>query len=85
MPNDDLANLINPNASAADTTTQATTEKDDDSVDGATCQFCGITSPDFIHADKMDLHYVLQCTLLTNCSACTQIIEVSAYNDHKLN
>ena len=32
----------------------------------------------------MDLHYVLQCQMLTNCTACTQIIEVSAYNEHKL-
>lgn len=58
------------------------------SVDGdaasGTCQFCGITSPEFASAEKMDLHYVLQCQMLTNCTACTQIIEVSAYNEHKL-
>jgi len=48
------------------------------------CQFCGITSPDFTNTEKLDLHYVLNCSMLTNCVACTQIIEVSNYTEHKL-
>jgi len=35
------------------------------------CQFCGITSPDFTNTEKLDLHYVLNCSMLTNCVACT--------------
>ena len=48
------------------------------------CQFCGITSPDFTNTEKLDLHYVLNCSMLTNCVACTQIIEVGNYTEHKL-
>jgi hypothetical protein len=35
------------------------------------CQFCGINSPDFANTEKLDLHYVLNCSMLTNCVACT--------------
>ena len=49
------------------------------------CQFCGVQSTEFADGEKLDLHYVLQCLMLTNCAGCTQIIEVSSYNEHKLN
>jgi hypothetical protein len=48
------------------------------------CQFCGEESIDFNNNEKIDLHYVLHCSMLTNCVACTQIIEVSSYTQHKL-
>ena len=82
LPNNDLANLLNPDGST-EATSQALGAGTEDDNEG-TCQFCGISSPEFINADKMDLHYVLQCLMLTNCAGCTQIIEVSSYNEHKL-
>jgi len=35
-------------------------------------------------SEQLDLHYVLKCLMLANCVACTQIIEVSTYNFHKI-
>ena len=77
-PNHDLANLLNPVAHVPQQPKEAEQGEN-------TCQFCGISSPDFSSAEKMDLHYVLSCQMLTNCAACTQIIEVSSYTEHKLN
>ena len=66
--NGDLANLLGDQATAATTSaseaggsrTNGTLSTKDEEDDG-TCQFCGISSPEFLSADKMDLHYVLQC------------------------
>ena len=79
MPNNDLANLLGDIQ-----TEEASTAADDNSSSKDTCQFCGISHPEFVNPDKMDLHYVLHCMMLTNCAGCTQIIEVSSYTDHKL-
>ena len=46
------------------------------------CQFCGIRDEEFRDSEKLDLHYVLNCLMLTNCNACAQIIEVSTLNTH---
>ena len=67
--NDDLEHIVN---------------EDKRALQPVTCQFCDVSSIEFNDGEKMDLHYVLQCEMLTNCSACTQIIEVSSYNEHKL-
>ena len=62
--NNDLANLLNPTLIPSQLNSlvdkhggAATADEDGD----PTCQFCGISSPEFHSADKMDLHYVLQC------------------------
>jgi len=46
------------------------------------CQFCGVREEEFRHSEKLDLHYVVSCLMLTNCNACGQIIEVSSLNSH---
>lgn len=48
------------------------------------CQFCGTREEAFHDSEKLDLHYVISCLMLTNCNACGQIIEVSALNTHLL-
>lgn len=41
------------------------------------CQFCGLTDAMFLDSEKMDLHYLNFCLMLTNCAGCGQIIEIS--------
>lgn len=58
-PNNDLANLLDPNHIPA---LRLSLDKGGTEEEGdGTCQFCGISSPEFLSAEKMDLHYVLQC------------------------
>ena len=84
--NNDLANLLNPSNIQVPPSLHPQLDKlGADDENAGKCQFCGISSPEFLSAEKMDLHYVLQCTMLTNCAGCTQIIEVSSYTEHKLN
>ena len=81
----DAADVTSDSETGSTLPTVAGSSKQDKDEDlPMTCQFCGISQPEFTDADKMDLHYVLQCQMLTNCVGCTQIIEVSAYNEHKL-
>ena len=75
LKNDDIAHLV----------TGQTSDLEDQKQQLVECQFCGVQSVEFADGEKLDLHYVLQCLMLTNCAGCTQIIEVSSYTDHKLN
>ena len=72
--NDDLAHLV----------TGQTGDPKEQKQQLVECQFCGVQSVEFADGEKLDLHYVLQCLMLTNCAGCTQIIEVSSYTEHKL-
>ena len=44
------------------------------------CQFCSEQQEEFRDSEKLDLHYVLNCLMLTKCDACGQIIEVMNVN-----
>eukprot|EP00127_Corallochytrium_limacisporum_P006464 Clim_evm7s228 gene=Clim_evmTU7s228 len=46
------------------------------------CIFCGETDDSFT-PDQLDVHYWKSCLMLTSCSHCKQIVEVSALNDHR--
>jgi hypothetical protein len=46
------------------------------------CQFCNDQQAEFKDSEKLDLHYVINCLMLSNCNACGQIIEVANMNMH---
>ncbi len=46
------------------------------------CQFCGLINEEFAEGDKLDVHYLTSCLMLTNCNGCGQIVEISALNAH---
>jgi len=51
----------------------------------STCQFCGKHDPVFAEdTEAMDSHYFNDCPMLSACSACGQVVEISSLNDHLL-
>lgn len=46
-----------------------------------TCQFCGRRDPAFT-PEALDVHYWRDCPMLTQCSFCQQVIEISTLRSH---
>jgi len=61
---------------------QEPTEEDDGELQGF-CQFCGLEDPTFTD-ETLDLHYWKDCTMLTSCKQCEQVIEIATLNEHIL-
>ncbi|CDW88088.1 centrosomal protein of 104 kda [Stylonychia lemnae] len=49
------------------------------------CQFCGKNDSAFAQSENIDMHYWRECIMLTECTFCSQVIEISTYNQHLLN
>jgi centrosomal protein CEP104 len=47
------------------------------------CMFCGASDPGW-NEDALDLHYWKDCTFLTPCPACAQVVEIAGLADHLL-
>ncbi|XP_048581640.1 centrosomal protein of 104 kDa isoform X2 [Nematostella vectensis] len=47
------------------------------------CIFCGEQNESFTE-DMLDLHYWKSCPMLNRCEHCSQVVEVSGFNDHLL-
>jgi hypothetical protein len=46
-----------------------------------TCMFCNVHDPTW-NEDGLDLHYWKDCTLLTQCPACSQVTEIAGLPQH---
>ncbi|KAG2223406.1 hypothetical protein INT45_001712 [Circinella minor] len=70
-------------ASSKNTTTTKTTQQSDDALldDKNICIFCEESNPDF-NEDTLISHYYEECPVLTSCSRCQIILEISTLNDH---
>jgi hypothetical protein len=69
-------------AFAAGTPTQNKSKAPKKGNDPTMCQFCGIKDKEFAIGENLDLHYVNECMLLTQCPGCTQVIEVATLTGH---
>jgi late competence protein required for DNA uptake (superfamily II DNA/RNA helicase) len=47
-----------------------------------TCKFCGVEKKEFTKTTALDMHYVEDCVMLTQCPGCPQVVEISTLNDH---
>ncbi|CAE8587429.1 unnamed protein product, partial [Polarella glacialis] len=56
-------------------------EDQDDLVDDFTCQFCKREDPSFTPA-ALDVHYWRECPMLSACTLCEQVIEISRMHSH---
>jgi len=54
-----------------------------DEEEGFTCQFCERYDPSFTE-EALDIHYWRECTMLTECSLCTQVVEIERLHSHLL-
>jgi len=52
--------------------------------EGKPCNFCQRMDPAFDNAGHFDIHLWKECPMLTICTQCMQVIEVSDYNAHQL-
>lgn len=50
---------------------------------GQQCMFCGASDPEW-NEDSLDMHYWKDCTFLTPCPACAQVVEIAGLADHLL-
>lgn len=53
----------------------------DDPASYTTCMFCNVHDPTW-NEDGLDLHYWKDCTLLTQCPACSQVTEIAGLPQH---
>lgn len=50
---------------------------------GQQCMFCAASDPEW-NEDSLDMHYWKDCTFLTPCPACAQVVEIAGLADHLL-
>jgi hypothetical protein len=48
------------------------------------CEFCGRSDPDFMHEEKIDIHFWRDCPALIECTFCQQIVEITGLTEHRL-
>ena len=56
----------------------------EDEGEGRPCNFCQRVDQAFTNSDHFDIHLWKECPMLTICSQCMQVVEISDYNAHQL-
>lgn len=74
-------------ASGGQVQTSAVRSMEKDGVEdvggGQLCMFCGASDPAW-NEDALDMHYWKDCSFLTPCPACAQVVEIAGLADHLL-
>jgi len=57
-------------------------EPEEDADEEFVCQFCGLRDESFT-SEGLDLHYWKDCSMLTQCAQCQQVIEIMTLTEHQ--
>ena len=85
-PKETISTNINPKGGAGSGGSKPSSKqsKSRQGKDEVRCQFCNRSDKAFSEQEKLDLHFWKDCAMLTECQYCSQVIEISTYNDHLL-